>query len=66
MLNYISGEVVVLCTGYLSPVFSNRSNVFLCVDVRKKLLDVAVTCWCFEALIVVYCLLMKCFAVFWH
>ena len=56
----------VLCTGYLPPVFSKRCNIFLCVNVGKKLSYVAVTRLCFEAVVVVCCLLMKCLAVFWH
>jgi len=64
--NYRPGEDVVLCTGYLSPVFSKRNNIFSCVNVGKKLSHVAVTRSCFEALVVVCSLLMKCLAVFWH
>ena len=64
MQNYRPGDDVVLCTGYLSPIFSKRSNIFPCVNVGKKFSYVAVTCLCFEALVVVCCLLMKYLAVF--
>ena len=56
----------MLFTGCLSSVFSKRNNIFSCVNVRKKLSHVAVTHSCFEALVVVCCLLMKFLAVFWH
>jgi len=39
------GKMYMLCTGYLSPIFSNSSNFFLCINVRKKLSHVALTCW---------------------
>jgi len=57
------GKMYVLCTGYSSPIFSKMNDISS-VNVRKKLSHVAVTC--FEALVVVCCLLMKCLAVFWH
>jgi len=64
--NYAPGEDVVLCTGYFSTVCSKINNIFSCVYVGKKLFHVEVTRSCFEVLVAVCCLLMKCLAVFWH